>query len=273
MTPDSPLAPCPFCGGRAKKLIENAHIYCIQCGASVDMSDSTDYDAWNRRASPDVAATMPGDEEVADALNSLDLKPCTMIPCKGGNPRYCSGCAAKTLARALTTTRAELAGEKKMAHRAKLELAEVRAYVERANNTMGIPSDNSHRLNTKIEQLIARAESSEEKLAALAAENARLNESIEDVSCEFCDEGAKCCEKFDNSYGEMLKPLITVCTACWNRNSAVAQAQREVVAEVGDVLKRGGTRPDGTTWLDLNANALRKKYDALAKLDAAKEKP
>jgi hypothetical protein len=40
--------------------------------------------------------------------------------------------------------------------RVERELAEVRAYVKRANEQLGIPSDNAHRLASKIDALVAR---------------------------------------------------------------------------------------------------------------------
>jgi hypothetical protein len=55
--------------------------------------------------------------------------------------------------------------------------------------------------------------------AKLNAVKLRLEEK-QDETCEFCPEGAPCCEKFDNSYGEMLRPTITVCTPCWNKASS-----------------------------------------------------
>jgi hypothetical protein len=50
------------------------------------------------------------------------------------------------------------------------ELAEVRVYVSRANDKMGIPSDNSYRLVGKIESLLARATQAESELEAMRKE-------------------------------------------------------------------------------------------------------
>lgn len=64
------------------------------------------------------------------------------------------------------------------------------------------------------------------------AERDALREKLDDVGCEFCDEGAECCKPFDNSYGEMLKPLITVCTKCWNdARKNLAALRAEIVRE------------------------------------------
>lgn len=37
-----------------------------------------------------------------------------------------------------------------------------------------------------------------------------------DEVCEFCKGTEPCCQPFDNSYGQMVKGMITVCTGCWN---------------------------------------------------------
>jgi hypothetical protein len=67
--------------------------------------------------------------------------------------------------------------------------------------------------------------------AKLNAVKLRLEEK-QDETCEFCDEGAPCCEKFDNSYGEMLRPTITVCTACWNK-AVGPKSIRQTIIDMG----------------------------------------
>lgn len=54
------------------------------------------------------------------------------------------------------------------------------------------------------------------------------------VPCPSCKKSrcAECCKKFDNSYGEMLAPMIVVCTKCWNDEATSRKALRSAEAVI-----------------------------------------
>lgn len=97
----------------------------------------------------------------------------------------------------------------------------------------------------------AGCEKNEKRVKQLEAELRRVQERLEDVGCEFCEEGAKCCEKFDNSYGEMLRPFITVCTTCWNKKADLSRVRALARAEAFEEAAMA-CEPDVVPGDDLN---------------------